>query len=212
MYLRKNKVVNDKNQEKKCTILTRHMLTFISVLYQFYFSSHGIRNVLLKPHSSYRIHSPGTHRQSRAGEDPVWGVSGHLHNDTGRKSGHDHAHQDQFPPPDTHVLLPWPPLLCRRLLFFQHHSKDAEQFPCRTQDHLLCWLLHTVLHFHCPGDHGVLHPGFHGSGPLCSHLQPSALQHQNVQEHLSLSSRLSLCVWLSQRTLSGPADFPLILL
>lgn len=83
----------------------------------------------------------------------VWGVPGDLPNHTGRKSEHDLADQDQSPPPDSHVFLPHPPLLCRPLLFLQCYSKYAAQFPLRPEDHLLCWMLHTVSSLHCPGDH-----------------------------------------------------------
>ena len=34
---------------------------------------------------------------------------------------------------------------------------------------------------HCPRDHWTLSPCFSGLGPLCSHLQPSTSQHQDVQ-------------------------------
>lgn len=112
-----------------------------------------LENDLPKPYCNDGLHSCGTHRQPSTGEDPLCGVSGNLLYNADRKPVYDCADQDQFPPANTHVLLPWPPLLCRHLLLFQCYPKHAAWFHLRPEDHLLCWMLHTVSPLHCSGDH-----------------------------------------------------------
>lgn len=70
----------------------------------------------------------------------------------------------------------------------------------------------AVLPSHSTSPHWVLHAGSNGLCPLCGHMQPSALQCEDIQVYLHKLGHIPLCLWLLIWTLPGHPDLPLDLL
>ena len=169
-------------------------------------------NALHQWHRTKRIHPPGAHGSPRAPASPLCAVSGHLPGHPPRQPGHDGVNQTGLSPSHTHVLLPHSFILCRLVLDLYCSPTDADYSGITEEDHQLHWLLCTMLPFHSTSPHWVLHAGSNGLWPLRGHMQPSALQCEDVQVRLHKLGHISLCLWLLRWTLSGHPDLPLDLL
>lgn len=100
-----------------------------------------------------RSHPPGAHRLPRTPASPLYAVPGHLPCHPPGQPGLDGANPTGPSPSHPHVLLPHQLSLRGLVLLLKRNPTDADSSVLREEDHLICWLLCTVLHFHSAAPH-----------------------------------------------------------